>query len=217
MRQAAARGGNRMIIADTVNEQMHELILNLILERKIKPGERVNPKQIAEDNHVSLMPVRNALQQLTTEGLLETHQRVGVFVREYSDRELAQIGEVRKLYELYCLEHYADRIDRSEVLELYHQIEKHEPRSRAMIALDEQLHRMIVVASGNPFLIQQYSGMQNLIRIHMYHEHADAEASKKAHLEILEALYKANYSGAYLALANHLDEVTKMYKENEEV
>ena len=61
-----------MIIADTVNEQMHELILNLILERRIKPGERVNPKQIAEENHVSLMPVRNALQQLTTEGLLET-------------------------------------------------------------------------------------------------------------------------------------------------
>ena len=87
-----------MIIADTVNEQMHELILNLILERRIKPGERVNPKQIAEENHVSLMPVRNALQQLTTEGLLETQQRVGVFVKEYSDRELAQIGEVRKLY-----------------------------------------------------------------------------------------------------------------------
>ena len=61
-----------MIIAFTVNEQMHELILNLILERRIKPGERVNPKQIAEENHVSLMPVRNALQQLTTEGLLET-------------------------------------------------------------------------------------------------------------------------------------------------
>ncbi|MGM9556672.1 MAG: GntR family transcriptional regulator [Oscillospiraceae bacterium] len=202
-----------MIIADTVNEQMHELILNLILERKIKPGERVNPKQLAEENHVSLMPVRNALQQLTTEGLLETHQRVGVFVREYSDKELAQIGEVRKLYELYCLEHFADHIDRREVLELYQQIEKREPRSRAMLALDEQLHRMIVEASENPFLIQQYSGMQNLIRIHMYSENDNALESKRAHLDILTAIYKANYSAAYLALSNHLDASMQMYKE----
>ena len=203
-----------MIIADTVNEQMHELILNLILERRIKPGERVNPKQIAEENHVSLMPVRNALQQLTTEGLLETQQRVGVFVKEYSDRELAQIGEVRKLYELHCLEHFADRIDRTEILELYQQIEMREPRSRAMLALDEKLHRMIVEASGNPFLIQQYSGMQNLIRIHMYSENDNALESKRAHLEILAALYKANYSAAYLALEKHLDEASRMYKES---
>lgn len=203
-----------MIIADTVNEQMHELILNLILERRIKPGERVNPKQIAEENHVSLMPVRNALQQLTTEGLLETQQRVGVFVKKYSDRELAQIGEVRKLYELHCLEHFADRIDRTEILELYQQIEMREPRSRAMLALDEKLHRMIVEASGNPFLIQQYSGMQNLIRIHMYSENDNALESKRAHLEILAALYKANYSAAYLALEKHLDEASRMYKEN---
>ena len=205
-----------MIIADTVNEQMHELILNMILERKIKPGERVNPKQIAEENHVSLMPVRNALQQLTTEELLETQQRVGVFVKEYAEQELLQIDEVRKLYELYWLEHFAERIDRKEVLDLYQQIETLEPRASGMMLLDERLHRMIVEASGNPFLIQQYCGMQNLIRINMYNDSDSAEVSKKAHLEILAAIYKGNYFDAYLALANHLDASVKAYWDNVE-
>ena len=64
-----------MLIADTVNQQIYEIIKAMILDRKFKPGEKIDPKLIAAENGISLMPVRNALQQLTTQGLVITKQR----------------------------------------------------------------------------------------------------------------------------------------------
>jgi DNA-binding GntR family transcriptional regulator len=99
-----------MVIADTVNKQVYEIIKAMILERKLKPGERIDAKRIAAENGVSMMPVRNALHQLTTQGLVVTVQRVGFFVRQFSNAELEQINDMRKMFELYCIQNYFDNI-----------------------------------------------------------------------------------------------------------
>ncbi len=202
-----------MIVIDTVNEQMYELILNMILNRDLKPGERINLKEIARKNNVSLMPIRNALQRLTAQGLVETRQRVGVFVKHYSDPELRQIGELRKLYELYCLQEYVDNINKSELMELYQQIDGMDPKERAMLLLDERLHSVIVESSKNQFLIRQYLEMQNLFRIHMYSENDNASTSKREHLALISAIYKGNYRSAYIILEQHLNRTIEMYEE----
>lgn len=202
-----------MIVIDTVNEQMYELIRNMILDHDLKPGERINLKQIAQDNNVSLMPIRNALQRLSAQGLVETRQRVGVFVRHYSNAELWKMGELRKLYELYSLQEYASNIDKSELMELYQQIDQMDAVGRAALLLDERLHSLIVEASHNEFLIHQYQEMLNLFRIHMYSESDTAELSKREHLSLISAIYKGNYKSAYAILERHLNRVVETYEE----
>ena len=96
----------QLVITDTVNNQVYEIIKNMILERQLKPGERIDPRIIAEKYNISLMPVRNALQQLTTQGLVVTLQRVGFFVKKFTSKELLEIFNARKMFELYCLEQY---------------------------------------------------------------------------------------------------------------
>ena len=200
-----------MIVIDTVNEQMYELILGMILDRDLKPGERINLKEIAQENNVSLMPIRNALQRLAVQGLVEIRQRVGVFVKCYSTSELRQISELRKLYELYCLREYVDKIDKSELMELYQQIDTGDPMERAMLLLDEKLHLMIVQASNNEFITQQYLDMQNLFRIYMYSKNDNQDISKREHLSLIRAIYKGNYKNAYTILERHLNRVEETY------
>ena len=46
-----------------------------ILGGEIKPGARLNVEELAEKFGVSLTPVRGAIQQLATEGLIEIRPR----------------------------------------------------------------------------------------------------------------------------------------------
>ena len=110
MRSVTKKGAGKMI-ADTVNKQIHAILKTMIVDGKIKPGDRIDPKLIASEYGVSLMPVRNALQQLTVEGLVRTVQRVGFFVRRFSNAELQQINDMRKMFELYCIDKYFDYIN----------------------------------------------------------------------------------------------------------
>ena len=57
------------------------------------------------------MPIRDALNQLANEGLVIRKPGL-VFVRSFTPKEAKDLMEVRKLYELYCLEKYFDKIDR---------------------------------------------------------------------------------------------------------
>lgn len=200
-----------MVITDTVNEQMYEYILSLIQERRILPGEKINLKQIAEENNVSAMPVRNALQMLSAEGLVETRQRVGIFVKQYTNQELRQIYELRRVYEIHCLEQFSESIPEQIVKSLYEQIEKTDPLDNKMIALDEQLHSMIVEASQNVFLIRQYNTMMNLFRIYMFRFSTNEELAKEEHLLILRAIRMHNQTFAMEMLKQHLNRSMSAY------
>ena len=199
-----------MIIADTVNKQIYELIRSMILERKLKPGQRIDPKAIAEENNVSLMPVRNALQQLTAQGLVVTQQRVGIFVRKFTKDELLQISDARKMFELYCLDRYFDKINKQEALHLAQRVEKLESSQyKAMRIIDDNLHSMIIDASQNPFLTKQYSDMQSLFRLCIYTEEDDADSAKEEHLCLLDAICQGDRRRALRELERHLDRVAR--------
>lgn len=72
-------------------------VLGMILRGEIKPGERINEPDVAGRLGVSRVPVREALRELESSGLVEARKHSGVFVRQL-DAE-----EVRGLYELRAL------------------------------------------------------------------------------------------------------------------
>ena len=88
-----------LLISDSVNKQMFDILKRMILEQQLKAGERIDCKAIAEEYNTSVMPVRNALQQLTVQGLVVTKQRVGYYVREFSEKDLIEINDTRTMYE----------------------------------------------------------------------------------------------------------------------
>ena len=202
-----------MIIANTVDAQMYEQILEMILAHRLSPGEKIDPKAIAAASNTSVMPVRNALRALTAEGLVETRQRVGIYVRRYSEREVRQIASVRRLYEMHCLELYGGSIDREEAGRLSDLIEDTDAYAPEMMKLDERIHYMIVAASGNEFLISQYAHMFNLFRVQMYDNTVLAEQSKKDHLAILRAILEERGADALELLSDHLNRSIEFFGE----
>ena len=169
-----------MLISDSVNKQMFDILKRMILEQQIKAGERIDCKAIANKYNTSVMPVRNALQQLTVQGLVVTKQRVGYYVRKFSEKDLIEINDTRAMYEVYCLNKYFSRIDKTNIRNLYNHFADTEYDDLSkMIPLDQELHKTMVTISENSFLIKQYEDMNCLFSLGNYTGNAYAEVAKK--------------------------------------
>lgn len=74
-------------------------IRDAILSGEYKPGGSLRQDAIAKRLDISKVPVREALKQLETEGLVEFHTNKGAFVRQYSAEEVREIGELAAIIE----------------------------------------------------------------------------------------------------------------------
>lgn len=75
-----------------------------ITSGKMAPGEVYNEMALAKELNISRTPVREALLELSTNGLVTFLPRKGVMVNRYSTHDVEEIFEVRKAIELFCIE-----------------------------------------------------------------------------------------------------------------
>jgi DNA-binding GntR family transcriptional regulator len=70
-----------------------------IIAGELRPGASLSEITLAESFGVSRTPVREALKQLETEGLVHIRPRVGTFVTAPSRREIIELFELKELLE----------------------------------------------------------------------------------------------------------------------
>jgi DNA-binding GntR family transcriptional regulator len=83
--------------ATSLGKLVRDDVLGMILRGEIAAGERINEPDVAARLGVSRVPVREALRELESSGLVEARKHSGVFVRRLGAEE------VRGLYELRAL------------------------------------------------------------------------------------------------------------------
>ncbi len=70
-----------------------------IIAGELGPGAGLSEVALSDDFGVSRTPIREALKQLQTEGLIEIRPRVGTFVTVPSRREITELFEMKELIE----------------------------------------------------------------------------------------------------------------------
>ena len=83
--------------ATSLGKLVRDDVLGLILRGEIKAGERINEPDIAGRLGVSRVPVREALRELESSGLVEARKHSGVFVRKLGAEEIRSLYELRAL------------------------------------------------------------------------------------------------------------------------
>lgn len=79
----------------TAERMVHTILQQRILDGVLRPGERIDLDAIASELAVSRTPVRTALRQLESEGLVTIYPHRAVMVSELSADDLEQIYAVR--------------------------------------------------------------------------------------------------------------------------
>ncbi|GGL89653.1 hypothetical protein GCM10010129_36890 [Streptomyces fumigatiscleroticus] len=89
--------GNGAVTRSTLRQQIAEALRDEVLAGRLKPGQEFTVKEIAEQYGVSATPVREALVDLSAQGLLDADQHRGFRVHEYSAEDFRGMIEARSL------------------------------------------------------------------------------------------------------------------------
>lgn len=88
----------KLVKSMSLREQVYENLRERIHTGQLTFEDRLVDVDVANDFGVSRMPVREALMQLVHDGMLESTSR-GFVLRRYSDEEIEEIFEIRRLLE----------------------------------------------------------------------------------------------------------------------
>jgi DNA-binding GntR family transcriptional regulator len=139
-------------------ELAKEQVLDAIRTGRYRPGDRLRQNQIARDLGLSSTPVREALSELQSNGVLvhETHR--GVRVASLDAARVRQVYQARTAIERETARLAFPRIDAAVVRRLKKLLgqmrrDQRAGRMEALSAADEAFHLAMFEASGNPYLM----------------------------------------------------------------
>ena len=152
-----------------LSEHLREAIEEEITTGKLVPGSRLDELELAARFGVSRTPIREALNLLLGEGLIESRPRRGAVVAQVSAQRLVEMFEVMAELEAMCARLATRRITDDELKTLEG---AHESCRGAAVANDsdayfyanEKFHFAIYAASHNAFLFEQASLLQRKLR-----------------------------------------------------
>ncbi|MDZ4165607.1 MAG: GntR family transcriptional regulator [Smithellaceae bacterium] len=194
------------------SEQLREIIEERIATGLYLPGMRLDETEMATEFGVSRTPIREALIQLSSAGLLEMRPRRGAIIAAISPQRLYEMFEVMAELEAMCVRLAVRRMTDAEIQAL---LEAHRAcgQSQPMKYPDdyyrknEQFHLAIYLASHNGFLIEQATALHR--RLSPYRRlqlrvRDRLQASFSEHSAIVEAIIVGDGDLAAERLRKHI-------------
>ena len=192
---------------------VYEKLKSDIFEFRLLPGARFSENEVARRARVSRTPVREALFRLEREGYLEVHAKSGWSVRALDFELLDSLYDLRVVLESAAVRKLCQGEPRR-VLAGLEKVWLVGPRQRltdgARVArLDEEFHRALVEAAGNPELARIHHGITERIRIVRRLDFTHAERviyTYVEHAQILRAILARKSTRAIELLTAHIEE-----------
>jgi DNA-binding GntR family transcriptional regulator len=195
----------------TLGEQLDAALEQAIIQGVLKPGQRINPDEIAEQYGVSRIPVREALRSLGANGWVDIRPRHGAYVRQRSEAELLQLFEVRESLDTTAARLAAVRRSPEQLAELsglaarcLHAAQQGN-RKDEVATLNGEFHQAVARASGNEVLASMLDHLGK--RVRWYYTAvvpARGIASAQEHVDMVEAIRARDPDAAERAVHAHV-------------
>ncbi|MFN8418251.1 MAG: GntR family transcriptional regulator [Anaerolineae bacterium] len=197
----------------SLSDQLYERLRYEIICEDIKPGEKLVELDLAARMGTSQGPVREALQRLERDGLVERRARSATFVTRISLDEMYEIFSIRSVIEGFAIRRTAQKITNDQCSELDQLIESMAEAGshKEMIPLaeqDMQFHRRIVEWSGSASLLRAWTPLSSQVQRFIVQTHPAeypnyVEVGTR-HQPIVDALYRRDGDGAATAVQAHI-------------
>ncbi len=151
----------------TLSEKAYQNLRQKVFSGELQAGDRLVNRTLASEMGMSFIPVREAIKRLSSEGVVEQVPGAGAFVRKIGRQELAQLYDVRELFEPYAAAQAARHITDYELADLWiimrswaatgEEILTNAGKASAeqmgrWLRHDEQFHQILIKASRNIWL-----------------------------------------------------------------
>lgn len=151
------------------SEVLREAIEEMIAVGKLAPGHHLDETELAKQFGVSRTPIREALIQLASMGIIDMRPRRGAVVAEISPQKLVEMFEVMSEIEGVCARLAARRMTTSEhaaLLAAHHACEdaRNAPDPDEYFYRGEEFHDCIYLGSHNNYLAEQARSVHRRLR-----------------------------------------------------
>jgi DNA-binding GntR family transcriptional regulator len=191
-------------------QRAYELIREKITSLDLSPGSSIDEGKLAKELKMGLVPVREALNLLAYDHLVETAAQC-LFVSKVSIPDLQQISEIRILLEPYCAQQAAVHATADDlvVLEALSQDQSQIPpdRPKQLFDLDHKFHQAIARAAKNKYLeeiLEDFYGHSKRAWF-LVLPHLDfLSTAVESHLDMVQAIKAQDSEGAAQMMREHV-------------
>lgn len=207
---------------ETMVEAICRNIRRDVLTHELKPGQKLNVKELAERYGTSETPVKLALNRLISEKIVENYPRHGMKIKSIDREEAEEIFQLRLMMDLYYTKEIIQSVHvnkalkealQANVREHYEILRKYENDSSVekfmeIYMQDLKFHELYLICSGNRKLVEMYHSLNPFIYSNYIFRKQTAEknlAGVQEHERILQAIFDQDEEQLRSCLREHID------------
>lgn len=208
----------------SVRERAYSHIQQKIASGALAPGGAISELTIAKELRISRTPIREAIAQLVSEGLLEELNR-GVVVTSLTRQDIVELYELREALEVHAIDKTArrpvpepDQKLLQEMIAGVASLEKDLKSSSRKVLTPDQMrqalhydlgfHRLLIRLALNSRILRVLNQTRLMIRIFAMerpgHNLADLQRIRSEHTKILSSILNQEPERAAEALRHHI-------------
>ncbi|WP_138379032.1 GntR family transcriptional regulator [Luteithermobacter gelatinilyticus] len=202
---------------EVVIKRVYDQLKQQVMTYHIKPGTRLNIGHLADDLGVSTTPVREVLNRLVSEGLIDDVPQIGFFVHHPTEHEIRNLYDLNRLlldWSLGALRkgHLVTGLVRPPRLfpepsptEAEAQIQ-----AEALVQITEQLFNHVASQSHNREIVRKIRNINDRLHYIRLHEPDFLPNAQTELLDLCRLYYQKNYRGLRDALKTYHDARTAL-------
>lgn len=208
---------------ETLVEVVYKAIKKDITERALVPGQKLVIRELQERYGISETPIKQALNRLITEGLVENIPRRGMFVKQVTWKEIEELMDIRLMFESFYI---------PQIMKTFHQnadirakmaanLDEHQ-RMIGNIRdlneyfrnyyLDQEFHQLFIQCIGNARLAHIYNNLGTHIYAYYVYGRQPREGMIRGvqeHRDIFDALVAGDESRLRECVRIHIENAKK--------
>ena len=218
-------GQTRATRDPSIREKAYLYIQQLVARGTLSAGSGISELQLAKDLGSSRTPVREAMNQLAAEGMLEQAPGGGMLVAHIKREDIIELYELREALEVYAVARVAavplsaeDRLRLQESVDGIGLLQKELAKSKKSALNDTQMehflsydlgfHALLMSMTHNSRLQKIINDTRLLISVFAIrrrgHDLATLKSIQQYHQSILDAVVLGKLDAAMTALSEHI-------------
>ncbi|HEX4092242.1 MAG TPA: GntR family transcriptional regulator [Trebonia sp.] len=199
-----------------VRAQVLDNLRQAIIERQLKPGQRLIERELVELTGVSRTSVREALRELAAEGLVTTIPNKGTIVATVSAEEARQLYEIRSALEGLAGRLFvrnASQAQRNALVKSLRRIERLVAKGAPILSAKDDFYDVLFAGGGNDALRLIVAGLHarvSLLRSLSLSFPSRPVESLEELRAIVDAVLAGDAEGAARACSWHVEEAGRL-------
>jgi DNA-binding GntR family transcriptional regulator len=198
-------------IPDNLTTLAYKTIKSFILEGRLDEGSRLTEEFLSQQLGISKSPIREALNRLESEGLIRIEPRRGAYLRSFTNKEIADLYDVREALEVHAVA--TAKLTPELLEELRQSVERAQTYLEAndkphYIDEDVHFHSLIAEATSNERLAKALENLQ--LQVWLFRRKTydlSGSSAVTMHTALVKALSKGDKEKAQQLMREHVASV----------